>query len=118
MSDQSEIKMRAEFEEWYSTHAFNYTRNPTGSRDCSLQWDSWEAAMNTRAPSATSVGVDEVARDAERLDYLIDRLADSEIEDALDIRRTQEEWDNGFTADGVRKHIDAAIQSAARGEVS
>lgn len=36
---------RKEFEEWYSGNAFNYTRDPLGSRDCSLQWVAWQAGQ-------------------------------------------------------------------------
>ncbi len=37
------VQERKEFEQWYSTHAFNYTRDPIGSRDCSIQWAAWIA---------------------------------------------------------------------------
>lgn len=36
-------KERADFEDWYCTHAFNYAAAPIGSRDCMLQWSSWIA---------------------------------------------------------------------------
>jgi len=36
---------RARFEHWYATHAFNYSRDPIGSCDCSLQWEAWQAAL-------------------------------------------------------------------------
>ncbi len=35
---------RNRFEEWYVKNAFNYVRDPIGSRDCSLQWAAWQAA--------------------------------------------------------------------------
>ena len=34
---------RKRFEQWYATHAFNYERDPIGSRDCGLQWAAWQA---------------------------------------------------------------------------
>lgn len=34
---------RLAFEQWYTEHAFDYQRDPIGSRDCSLQWDAWRA---------------------------------------------------------------------------
>src|ERR1043165_8001844 len=36
-------KERADFEEWYTTHAFDYEAAPIGSRDCALQWSAWLA---------------------------------------------------------------------------
>jgi hypothetical protein len=41
----AEALERKRFEEWYATHAHNYARDPIGSRDCSLQWDAWKAAL-------------------------------------------------------------------------
>jgi len=37
-------EMRTAFEEWYTTNAFDYERNPIGSRECDLQWRAWRAA--------------------------------------------------------------------------
>jgi hypothetical protein len=34
---------RAEFEQWYIENAFEYERNPIGSRECGLQWKAWQA---------------------------------------------------------------------------
>ena len=34
---------REEFEEWYAVNAFNYERDPIGSRDCGLQWAVYQA---------------------------------------------------------------------------
>ena len=34
---------RKEFEQWYATNAFNFERDPIGSRDCGLQWAAWKA---------------------------------------------------------------------------
>jgi hypothetical protein len=39
------INQRKEFEQWYACNAFNYERDPIGSRDCGLQWDAWQAAI-------------------------------------------------------------------------
>lgn len=48
MSESTEKSpTRKQFEHWYSTHAFNYSRDPIGSRDCSLQWVAWQAALAT-----------------------------------------------------------------------
>lgn len=43
MSEQDE-KMRADFEEWYATNAFDYVSNPVGSRECGLKWEAWQAS--------------------------------------------------------------------------
>lgn len=34
------------FEEWYCNEAFDYVRDPIGSRDCSLQRQAWHAAID------------------------------------------------------------------------
>lgn len=36
---------RQQFEQWYACNAFNYERDPIGSRNCGLQWDAWKAAQ-------------------------------------------------------------------------
>lgn len=36
---------RKEFEEWYVCNAFDYERDPIGSRDCGLQWAAWQAGQ-------------------------------------------------------------------------
>ena len=38
---------RNRFEEWYVKNAFNYVRDPIGSRDCSLQWAAWQAGSES-----------------------------------------------------------------------
>lgn len=48
----SEVHERERFEEWYTTHACNYSRDPIGSRDCSLQWESWKAALAAHSAQA------------------------------------------------------------------
>jgi len=51
--------LRAQFEQWYTMHAHNYSRDPIGSRDCALQWEAWKAAHESRAqpaPVAEPVG--------------------------------------------------------------
>lgn len=45
LGDQAE---RARFEAWYVENAFDYEKNPIGSRECSLMWDAWQAAHATR----------------------------------------------------------------------
>jgi len=39
---------RERFEAWYAENAFDYVDNPVGSRECGLQWKSWQAALATR----------------------------------------------------------------------
>ena len=39
----SAVDERAAFEAWYSQNAFNFERDPIGSRDCGLQWKAWQA---------------------------------------------------------------------------
>ena len=34
---------REQFEQWYACNAFDYARDPIGSRDCGLQWAAWQA---------------------------------------------------------------------------
>ena len=58
---------RKQFEQWYATHAFNYERDPIGSRDCGLQWAAWQAAQEqqdkeraTRASDAGTINVNEL----------------------------------------------------------
>lgn len=47
-----ELEERKAFEQWYATHAFNYSRDPIGSRDCSLQWVAWKARAALNAQPA------------------------------------------------------------------
>jgi len=37
------MTMRKDFEQWYVDNAHDYAKNPIGSRDCALQWASWQA---------------------------------------------------------------------------
>lgn len=37
------MSLREQFEQWYVTNAFDYERNPLGSRDCALQRAAYEA---------------------------------------------------------------------------
>lgn len=39
----SQDKERVAFEAWYSQNAFNFERDPIGSRECGLQWKAWQA---------------------------------------------------------------------------
>lgn len=44
---------RKTFESWYVGNAFDFVRNPIGSRDCGLQWSAWQArATLAAAPAA------------------------------------------------------------------
>ena len=36
---------RAQFEAWYVENAFDFVKNPIGSRECSLMWKAWQAAI-------------------------------------------------------------------------
>jgi hypothetical protein len=40
---------RKDFEQWYTTHTFDYEKNPIGSRECGLQWASWLARAQSPA---------------------------------------------------------------------
>lgn len=46
---------RAAFEAWYVANAFDYERNPIGSRECGLQWASWLASRRAALEDAISV---------------------------------------------------------------
>jgi len=53
---------RAEFEQWYAENAFDFVKNPIGSRDCGLQWKAWQAAKcRASRPSAESTGTAQAA---------------------------------------------------------
>ena len=39
----SAVDERAAFEAWYSQNAFDFERDPIGSRECGLQWEAWQA---------------------------------------------------------------------------
>jgi len=41
---------RGQFEAWYVENAFDYEKNPIGSRECSLMWKAWQAALAARQP--------------------------------------------------------------------
>lgn len=43
---------RAAFEAWYVVNAFDYERNPLGSRECGLQWASWLASRRAALEEA------------------------------------------------------------------
>lgn len=47
------------FEQWYVVNAFDYEKNPIGSRQCSLQWQAWQAA--TKAAESKWADVDGLA---------------------------------------------------------
>ena len=59
--DRTKNPERARFEDWYVVNAFDYQRDPIGSRDCSLQWTAWKAALAQRE------GTGDVADALERL---------------------------------------------------
>ena len=39
---------REEFEKWYAESAFNFVRDPIGSRDCGLQWKAWQVCAELK----------------------------------------------------------------------
>jgi hypothetical protein len=41
-------ELRAKFEAWYAENTFDYPSNPIGSRECGLQWKSYQAAHASR----------------------------------------------------------------------
>lgn len=57
---------RKQFEQWYATHAFNYERDPIGSRDCGLQWAAWQAAQE-QADGELTILLTEIARQKDEL---------------------------------------------------
>lgn len=40
---------RRAFEAWYAMNAFNYERDPIGSRDCGLQWKAYSERAHIAA---------------------------------------------------------------------
>jgi len=46
---------RDEFEAWYVVNAFDYERNPIGSRECGLQRAAWQAARRAALLEAAAV---------------------------------------------------------------
>lgn len=46
---------RERFEAWYIENAFDYEANPIGSRECSKQWQSWQAAERDALERAAKV---------------------------------------------------------------
>lgn len=56
---------RNRFEEWYVKNAFNYVRDPIGSRDCSLQWAAWQAGSESHRAELA-----ECQRDVDRYRWL------------------------------------------------
>lgn len=38
----------AQFETWYEENTFDYEKNAIGSRECSLMWKAWQAALAVR----------------------------------------------------------------------
>ena len=45
---------RAAFEQWYACNAFDYVRDPIGSRECGLQWASWKASREQALSEAAN----------------------------------------------------------------
>lgn len=63
LQDMIDEMERKEFEQWYATNAFNFERDPIGSRDCGLQWAAWKArgALMTKCRGVTHPGCDYLA---------------------------------------------------------
>lgn len=112
---------RQAFEDWYTTHAFDYSRDPIGSRDCSLQWEAWQAALAHLSRAAEPV--DSVpcpkcgapcsySEHEEPFGFVRKWAYTHPSEDARDARDTRTALDDalqfgtGFTVDG--KRIDPA----------
>jgi hypothetical protein len=55
------MSLREQFEAWYVTHAFDYERNPLGSKDCAMQWDGWQAGHAAARAEAEAL-LQQVAR--------------------------------------------------------
>jgi hypothetical protein len=51
-SQQAAVSDRKAAEQEYSISAFDYVRNPVGSRDWCLYWDGWQAAWSRAAKPA------------------------------------------------------------------
>lgn len=135
MTTSEERAERARFESWYSTHAFNYSRDPIGSRDCGLQWDAWKAARASLATTEGAEAVGEVCGDVNSRAMRWSPLADSfalpigtklythppapseAVKDAARYRwlRNNPEWlgwEHDFRPDEVEREIDAAIMAS------
>jgi hypothetical protein len=69
---------RERFEYWYTTHAFNYSRDPLGSRDCSLQWAAWQAAQESQ--SATIADLQQQLTEANRVNENANRVIEQSCE--------------------------------------
>ena len=63
LQDMIDTLERKEFEQWYATNAFNFERDPIGSRDCGLQWAAWKAraALMPRCRGVTHPGCNYLA---------------------------------------------------------
>ena len=46
---------REQFEQWYACNAFDYARDPIGSRDCGLQWAAWQAGAAAATERAAKI---------------------------------------------------------------
>ena len=68
---------RKAFEQWYACNAFDYERNPIGSRECGLQWAAWQAAQAALIKKLATVSVEPVAWHDEEFDmaYTASELA-------------------------------------------
>jgi len=63
LADMLEQQERKEFEQWYVENAFDYVRDPIGSKLCADQWAAWKArsAMQTRCRGVARHGCDYMA---------------------------------------------------------
>lgn len=51
----TEDKSRSDFEQWYVENAFDYVRDPIGSRECGLQWKAWAASRSSSRDRAEAL---------------------------------------------------------------
>lgn len=55
MASDERTPLRMEFDQWYAAHAFDYERNPIGSRECGLQWEAYYTAATRATPPPVTV---------------------------------------------------------------
>jgi hypothetical protein len=56
--------MNKAFEQWYVENAFDYVKNPIGSRDCALQRAAWNEAVEQCAELIEALDNEWVTRGA------------------------------------------------------
>ena len=121
--EAEKMTTRAEFEQWYVENAFDYERNPVGSRDCGLQWQSFQAGRE-------SMKLSRIDEECLRIGQQIQRAA-KELPDCWNIEIEVERGYGGVTlvtpkmnclefndnVDGISYCIEHAVDAAIKGEV-